>query len=119
MDEKFWSALDSLVKTSEIKIDRPRGSTHPSHSMVTYPLDYGYLVGTHSGDQGGIDLWIGSLERQGVTAIVCTIDLHKADAEIKILLGCTENEAQEIWAFHNQGTQSGKLIARNTLISTN
>ena len=78
--------------------------------MVTYPLDYGYLVGTHSGDQGGIDVWIGSLERQGVTAVVCTIDLHKADAEIKILLGCTENEAQEIWAFHNRWIQSGKKL---------
>jgi len=75
-------------------------------------MDYGYLVDTRSGDQGGIDLWIGSLEEQSVTAIVCTIDLHKADAEIKILIGCTENEAQAILAFHNQGSQSAILLNR-------
>jgi len=102
-----------LVKTSEIKIDRPKGSTHPRYPTVVYPLNYGYLADTCSGDQGGVDLWIGSLEERRVTAIVCTIDLNKTDAEVKIILGCTEKEAREILAFHNQGSQSGILIARS------
>jgi hypothetical protein len=29
-DERFWTALDTLIATSTITIDRPRGSTHPS-----------------------------------------------------------------------------------------
>ena len=28
-DTQFWSALDTLVRQSEIVIDRPRGSAHP------------------------------------------------------------------------------------------
>jgi len=112
MDEKFWSAVDALLAKSEIVIDRPKGSMHPRHSAVVYPMDYGYLVGTHSGDQAGIDLWIGSLEERRVTGILCTIDLDKGDAEIKVLLGCTDDEARETLAFHNRGEQSGILIMR-------
>ena len=114
MDDKFWKGVDGLVGAFEIKIDRPKGSTHPRYPNVVYPLDYGYLVATHSGDQDGIDIWIGSLEEHRVTAIVCTIDLDKSDAEVKILLGCTKSETQEILAFHNQGRQSGILIERDS-----
>ena len=28
-DEDFWNALDALVNTSVIVIDRPKGSAHP------------------------------------------------------------------------------------------
>jgi inorganic pyrophosphatase len=113
MDEEFWSAIEALAEKSEIVIDRPKGSTHPRFLDVSYPLDYGYLAGTRSGDQSGIDLWMGSLDEPRVSAIVCTIDLNKSDAEIKILLGCTKSEANQILAFHNQGGQSGILIKRD------
>ena len=56
MNEKFWLAVDTLVQASEIIIDRPKGSVHPQQPSVRYPLDYGYLEGTSSGDQNGIDL---------------------------------------------------------------
>jgi inorganic pyrophosphatase len=118
MDRNFWFAVDTLVAKSEIMIDRPKGSIHPRHPTVVYPQDYGYLVGTRSGDQGEVDLWIGGLEGQRVTGIVCTIDLDKGDAEIKFLLGCTEKESQEIVAFHNQRRQSGILIKRDDPKST-
>ena len=113
MYKEFWSAIEALVQKSEIVIDRPKGSKHPRYLDVSYPLDYGYLIGTRSGDQGEVDLWIGSLNQPQVTAIICTIDLNKADAEIKILLGCTETEVNQILAFHNQGCQSGILIRRD------
>ena len=29
-NEDFWNALDELVNTSEIVIDRPKGSAHPN-----------------------------------------------------------------------------------------
>ena len=112
MDNKFWSAVDSLVQSTEIIIDRPKGSLHPRHPSVTYPLDYGYLAGTSSGDQGGIDVWVGSLVQQGVSALICTVDLDKSDAEVKILLGCIKTEVQKILDFHNQGAQSAILIQR-------
>ena len=112
MDEKFWSAVDALIEAFEIEIDRPKGSQHPRHPSVRYPLDYGYLAGTSSIDRGGIDVWVGRLEQQEVSAIVCTLDLEKSDAEIKLLLGCSEEDITQIMKFHNQGSQSGILIQR-------
>ncbi|MDQ2906036.1 MAG: inorganic pyrophosphatase [Chloroflexota bacterium] len=112
----FWDALDTLVATSDIIIDRPRGSLHPRYPDVRYPLDYGYLQGTSSGDGAGIDVWIGSLPDRTVEALIRTVDLKKRDTEIKLLLGCTPEKVQPILAFHqrfsNDGGQSAMLIER-------
>src|SRR5512137_2080542 len=88
----FWEYLDSLLRSAQIVIDRPRGSTHPRYPSYIYPLDYGYLEGTSAGDGQEIDVWRGSLPDKKLDAIVCTVDLLKEDAEIKLLVGCTEDE---------------------------
>ncbi|MEH2097560.1 hypothetical protein [Nostoc sp.] len=36
-------------------------------------LDYGYLQDTQSGDGNNIDVWIGSLLNQTVTAVICSV----------------------------------------------
>jgi len=111
-NNNFWIALDRLVASSALTIDRPKGTVHPRYPSFYYPFDYGYLEKTRSGDGGGIDVWLGSLPEKEITAIICTIDRHKRDSEIKILLGCTTREAQEILEIHNTGPQSAILIAR-------
>jgi inorganic pyrophosphatase len=58
-------------------------------------------------------VWVGSLPERELTAIVCTADLEKRDAEIKLLLGCTREEVAGILAFHNQGSQAGLLVVRD------
>ncbi|MHC5721972.1 MAG: inorganic diphosphatase, partial [Nostoc sp.] len=57
----FWFKLDQLVAASNLKIDRPKGTSHLRYSSFVYPLDYGYLENTRSGDGDDIDVWIGSL----------------------------------------------------------
>lgn len=108
----FWLTLDQLIAQSTVVIDRPRGSHHPRYPELIYPFDYGYLEGTTSMDGGGIDLWQGSLPDPTLTAVIITVDLSKRDSEIKLLLGCTLQESQEILAFHNDGFMAGMLILR-------
>ena len=108
----FWQTLDRLVAESRLVIDRPRGTPHPRYPEFIYPLDYGYLDGTRAADGDGIDVWIGSQPDRTLTAIVCTVDLIGRDAEIKLLLGCTGEEAQIILATHNSGPQAATLIER-------
>lgn len=112
-NSKFWSALDRLVATSSPVIDRPRGSPHPRYPSFRYPLDYGYLPGTCSPDGEGLDIWIGSLIPARVTGIIVTVDLHKPDAEFKLLLGCTAEEAKIALGVHNRGSQAGILVERD------
>lgn len=112
-DSEFWAALDKLVATSSVIIDRPKGSAHPRYPSFIYPMDYGYLDGTSSMDGEGIDVWRGSDSSQTLTAIICTVDLVKRDSEIKLLLGCTEDEIQTILAFHNDSDlMKGMLVRR-------
>ena len=113
-NEKFWNALDTLLTSSEIIIDRSKGSKHPRFSQIIYPLDYGYLEGTTSGDGDDIDIWLGSNKDREIDAIMCTIDLMKRDSEIKILIGCTEDEKETVHKFHNHlELISGVLIRRD------
>ena len=111
-DGDFWRALDTLVRDSEIVIDRPKGSAHPKYPDLIYRVDYGYLENTSSMDGGGIDVWVGSGPRQ-IDAVICIVDLMKRDSEIKILIGCTEEEKELIYQTHNETPyMKGILIRR-------
>ena len=98
---EFWNALDSLVEQSEIVIDRPKGTAHPRYPDFIYKVDYGYLKNTTSMDGGGIDVWKGTDKEQKIDAIMCIVDLTKKDSEIKILIGCTEDEKELIYHTRN------------------
>lgn len=111
-NEDFWNAVDQLVNTSEIVIDRPKGSSHPKYPDFVYKLDYGYLKNTSSMDGASIDVWVGSGEKRA-DAVMCIVDLLKKDSEIKILLGCMEEEKAIIYETHNETPfMKGVLIKR-------
>ena len=46
-------------------------------------------------------MWVGSGEKK-VDAIMCIVDLMKKDSEIKILIGCTDEEKQIVYETHNE-----------------
>ena len=56
MNMDFWIAVDELVSSGKIVIDRPKGSTHPRFPHCRYEVDYGYLENSTSMDGSGIDV---------------------------------------------------------------
>jgi len=112
MNKEFWEKLDKLAEQSEIVIDRPKGSAHPRYPEYIYPHDYGYFKDTVSADDHEIDCWTGSLVEKKVVGIVVTVDLEKKDSEIKVLIGCSDNDMNDIENVHNRGQLSGMLIKR-------
>ncbi|MBI1938818.1 MAG: inorganic pyrophosphatase [Ignavibacteriales bacterium] len=113
MQNNFWQNLDQLILDSEIIIDRTKGSAHPRFPEMIYPCDYGYLNGTTSNDGNEIDVWRGCHSSSNLTAIICTVDNLKKDCEIKLLIGCSEEETNTILSFHNNSEfMSGILIRR-------
>lgn len=111
-NDDFWKALDELVNNSEIVIDRPKGSAHPKYPSSVYQVNYGYLKETSSMDGKGIDVWVGSGEKK-IDSIMCTVDLVKKDSEIKILIGCTDDEKAIVYKTHNETPfMKGVLIRR-------
>ena len=111
-DNEFWDALDTLVRDSEIIIDRPKGTAHPRYPDFIYRVDYGYLKNTTSMDGAGIDVWVGTAEKK-IDALMCIVDLMKNDSEIKILIGCTEEEKAAVYETHNETPyMKGIMICR-------
>lgn len=110
--ERFWQALDELVESFEVVIDRPKGSRHPRYPDCIYPLDYGYLEGTSASDGGGIDVWVGSLTKKRIVGVSATVDLVKRDTEIKILIGLTDEEIGIVHEFLNEGPMGAVTIWR-------
>jgi inorganic pyrophosphatase len=110
---RFWHDLEALVSSSQLRIDRPKGSAHPRYPELIYPLDYGELIGTSGGDGAGIDVWLGAVDARGVTGILATVDTEKRDSETKILLGCTSAQMLEIRDWYNDVAEvQCLLIAR-------
>lgn len=52
MDSKQY-----IGKMVEVKMDRPMGSKHPKHGFI-YPVNYGYIPNTVSGDGEELDCYI-------------------------------------------------------------
>ena len=111
-DNDFWKAIDTLVSSGRIVIDRPKGSVHPRFPNIKYEVDYGYIENTSSMDGGGIDVWLGSLAAKQVNAVICTVDLMKRDSEIKLLIGCTEEEITTVYEFHNDSEFMKGILIR-------
>lgn len=108
-ERSFWQAMEGLLMTHALIIDRPKGSPHPRYPQVIYPLDYGYIEDTRSSDGDGIDIWLGSLNIvmqsdrvRTLTGILLTFDTLKRDAEIKLLIACDEDDIQVIREFHKE-----------------
>jgi len=97
------------------------------HAAEQYCRDNGYffltvktldalaeLENTLSMDGGGIDLWRGT-GGDFVDAIICTVDLMKRDSEIKILIGCSEEEKRLVLETHNNSEYMKGILIRREL----
>src|SRR5512141_1060145 len=101
-ETSFWQTMMQLAATNPIVFDRPKGTAHPCYPEMIYPLDYGYLENTISGDEACIDVWIGSLNKKTLTGILCTFDRLKRDAEIKLLIACSLKDVETIRNFNSE-----------------
>ena len=112
-NEAFWTLLDKLVAENQLIIERPRGMRHPIFPDKVYPLDYGFLEGTRSTDNAGIDVWRGGTPGLGLVAVIVTVDHLKKDVEIKLLLDCSQEDIHLIQCFHNASSEmQGILLER-------
>jgi len=47
-----------------------------------------------------------------IDVVICTVDRLKRDAEVKLLIGCTEEEKALVCNFHNDGKYMGGILIR-------
>lgn len=96
-----------LNKEVLIKIDRPMDSKHPVHDMI-YPINYGYIEGTISGDGKEIDAYIIGVDvpLESFIGVVIGIVKREDDCEDKLIVsaekGYTKEELYEYVKFTEQ-----------------
>ena len=111
----FWQKLDTLYLSSDLVIDRPKGTCHPLYSNLVYPVNYGYLKDPK--DDEHIDCYRGSKNEYSVNTMVVCADILNKDIEVKLLVGCTEQEEKDILGFLNQTDfQKSVIIRRGSAI---
>lgn len=113
--------IDFLDKTLEVTIDRPIGSKHPKHGFI-YPLNYGYVPNTISGDGEELDCYIlGIYEPIEAFKGKCIALIHRLnDNDDKLIIvpknkSFSNNEIQVLTEFQEQYFQSEIIRSSNYL----
>ena len=99
---------DWAGRTVDVVIDRPLGSTHPDHSDVVYPVNYGYIPGTMAPDDHPIDAYVlgADYPLKRCSARVIAVIRRRDDVEDKLVVALsgqrTKDSIEESTAFQEQ-----------------
>lgn len=92
-----------------VVIDRPLGSTHPKHTDISYPINYGFVPGILGGDGEEQDAYVLGVDRplETFTGEVVAIIHRLDDVEDKWVVApknrrFSEVEIREATAFQEQ-----------------
>lgn len=86
------NTIDFLDKTLEVTIDRPLGSKHPKHGFI-YPVNYGYIPNTISGDSEELDAYVlGIYEPLKTFTGKCIAIIHRTNDNDDKLIIVPENK---------------------------
>lgn len=87
---------DYIGKMLNVIIDRPFGSKHPKHGFI-YPVNYGYLPNTVSGDNEEIDCYVlGVFEPINEFYGKCIAVLHRTnDDDDKLIITDGKNYSDD------------------------
>lgn len=108
----FWQKLDTLFLSSGFSIARKKGDVHPNFANLIYPVDYGHVNDTKSISGEGVSLYAGSLDRNKITAIVVAADILAKELDVKVMVGCSEEEVEEVLRFLNQTDYQKTILIR-------
>lgn len=73
------SARQYIGKKVKVIMDRPKGSRHPKHGFI-YPVNYGYVPNTISGDGEELDAYVLSIDEAiDVFNGVCIAVVHRTN----------------------------------------
>lgn len=88
---------DYIGKMLNVKIDRPFGSKHPKHGFI-YPVNYGYLPNTVSGDNEEIDCYVlGVFKPINEFYGKCIAVLHRTnDVDDKLIITDGKNYSDDV-----------------------
>lgn len=98
----FWQKLDTILLSSSIVIDFPKGTHHPVFTALTYPVDFAHLEDAFENTNSRrLSVYRGSGEHK-VVGIVISADVLEKECFVTVLVGCDEKERHDVLEFMNQ-----------------
>ncbi len=91
------NSKEYLGKTVNVEIDRPMGSKHPKHGFI-YPVNYGYIPNTVSGDGEELDVYVlGEFESLKTYKGVVKAIIHRTndDDDKLVVMSADKNYSDE------------------------
>ncbi|MGB4984897.1 MAG: Inorganic pyrophosphatase [Erysipelotrichaceae bacterium] len=98
----FWQKLTTLLMSSDLVITNKQGSTHSQYPNLIYPTDYGYICDTNVDSGPVVKAFKGTNSSYSVKDVIVSVDILKRDIDVKLLLGCTDEEIENVLLFLNQ-----------------
>ena len=124
MNDLIGPCSDFLNKIITVKVDRPMGSRHPRHGFI-YPVNYGYIPETISGDGEELDAYIlGIYEPLETFTGKCIAIIHRTnDNDDKLIvvpenLTFTNNEIRVLTDFQERFFDSEIIRDKLSIITT-
>lgn len=106
------NSYEYIGKVVEVKIDRPKNSAHPKHGFI-YPVNYGYVPNTISGDGEELDCYVLGVE-ESIDSFKgkCIAVIHRTnDDDDKLIIvpdgmNFTDDEIRKLTYFQEQYFES-------------
>lgn len=111
MNHNFWYHAETQLKSSQIVVEKEKGSLYSEVPPVSYPLEFGFLDDM-KGEGKGAEVWVGSTRERKVDGAILTANAM-GDQVVKLLIGCTEADGQAALAFHKRLDPGALLEWRN------
>lgn len=111
----FWQKVDTLFLSGNLKQVKKKGEVHDTFKNLVFPTDYGRLEDLVSHTSNGIPVYMGSGNRNRITALIVAADILTKELDVKILVGCDEKETEDVLRYLNQTDfQKTVLISRGS-----
>jgi len=107
----FWQKVDTLCLSGDYIETAKAGDSHPKHPSFIFPCSYGYIKYLDTEDNPNFNVFRGSLESKVDALIICG-DILNRSIDIKVLIGCNEEEEKAILHFLNQSDFQKTVIIR-------
>lgn len=113
----FWQKVDTLFLSGNLDLTKKKGDVHPEFKNMVYPTDYGHLGEVKSAGELGISIYAGSGNRRQVTALIIAADILTKELDVKMLIGCNDEETEDVLRFLNQTDfQKTVLMRRGSIV---
>ena len=109
----FWQKIDTLLFSLTYEKSRDPKGVHPTYSNLVYPLEYGYLVDVDEGNEYvHIGVFKGNGSNRQVNAVVICADILQKELDVKLLIGCTDDDERAVLEFLNQTEFKKTILVR-------